>query len=66
MQEKITDSRIFRKFVIIDEYSREYLTLLVRPQDVIECLYRLFSLRGVPEHIRSGNGPEIAAEILMF
>ncbi len=30
--------------------------------DVIEHLYELFLLRGVPEHIRSDNGPEFTAK----
>ncbi len=30
--------------------------------DVIEQLYELFLLRGVPEHIRSDNGPEFTAK----
>ena len=30
--------------------------------DVIERLYELFLLRGVPEHIRSDNGPEFTAK----
>jgi transposase InsO family protein len=68
VHERTADSRTFRILAIIDEYSRECLTLLVRrhirSQDVIDCLYRLFLLRGVPEHIRSDNGPEFTARIL--
>ena len=30
--------------------------------DVIEQLYELFLLKGVPEHIRSDNGPEFTAK----
>ena len=32
--------------------------------DVIEQLYELFILRGVPEHIRSDNGPEFTARAM--
>jgi hypothetical protein len=34
----------------------------ITSQDVIEQLYELFLLRGVPEHIRSDNGPEFTAK----
>ena len=30
-------------------------------QDVLERLYMLFLVRGVPEHIRSDNGPEFTS-----
>ena len=56
----------FRILVIIDEYTRECLAMLVARHitsgDVIEQLYELFLLRGVPEHIRSDNGPEFTAK----
>ena len=51
---------------IIDEYTRECLAILVKrrltSEDVIDQLYTLFLLRGVPEHIRSDNGPEFTAK----
>jgi len=31
-------------------------------QNFIDQLYELFLLRGVPEHIRSDNGPEFTAK----
>jgi len=34
----------------------------ITSQDVIEYLYRLFLLRGVPKYIRSDNGPEFTAK----
>jgi putative transposase len=49
-----------------DEYTRECLAILVgckiRNQDVIDLLFQLFILRGIPEHIRSDNGPEFTAK----
>jgi putative transposase len=31
-------------------------------QDVIDLLFNLFIFRGIPEHIRSDNGPEFTAK----
>ena len=63
---RTADGKAFKILVIIDEYSRECLKLLVRrhitSQDVLDQLYDLFLLRGVPEHIRSDNGPEFTAK----
>jgi len=63
---RTVDNRVFRILAIIDEYTRECLALIVNrhiiSQDVIEYLYKLFLLRGVPEHIRSDNGPEFTAK----
>ena len=48
------------------EHSRECLAIRVNRKlnstDVIDALTDLFILRGVPAFIRSGNGPEFAAE----
>ena len=50
---------------IVDEYTRECLTLKVdrsiTSEDAIDTLAELFAMRGVPEHIRSDNGPEFIA-----
>ena len=62
---RTADGRAFRTLTLIDEYTRECLAMLVArkitAQDVIEQLYILFLVRGVPEHIRSDNGPEFTA-----
>jgi putative transposase len=62
------DGRGFRILTIIDEFTRECLALYVArnitSRDVIEQLYELFILRGVPEHIRSDNGPEFTAKAI--
>jgi transposase InsO family protein len=51
---------------ILDEYSRECLTIRVSRKlnstDVMDTLTDLFILRGVPAYIRSDNGPEFIAE----
>jgi putative transposase len=66
MTARTQDGRAFRMLNIIDEYTRECLAILVKrrltSEDVIDQLYTLFLLRGVPEHIRSDNGPEFTAK----
>jgi len=51
---------------VIDEHTRECLCLKVArrmtSQDIIEVLRGLFVAHGVPEHIRSDNGPEFIAQ----
>ena len=63
---RTSDGRSFRILTILDEYSRECLAMKVdrhiNSQDVIDQLYELFLLRGVPKHIRSDNGPEFTAK----
>ena len=63
---RTADGRAFRILNIIDEYSRECLALLVKrrisSQDVIDQLFELIVFRGVPEHVRSDNGPEFTAK----
>ena len=53
---------------IVDEYTRECLTLKVdrsiTSEDVIDTLAELFSMRGVPKCIRSDNGPEFIANAI--
>jgi transposase InsO family protein len=65
MVDRTADGRAFKILNIIDEYSRECLAILVarkiRNQDVIDILFNLFIFRGIPEHIRSDNGPEFTA-----
>jgi len=50
---RTADGRAFRIFSILDGYTRECLAMLVARHitsgDVIEQLYELFLLRGVPE-----------------
>jgi transposase InsO family protein len=53
---------------VIDEFTRECLVLEVarsiKAEEVQHQLIRLFTVRGVPEHIRSDNGPEFIARAL--
>jgi putative transposase len=63
---RTADGRSFRILTIIDEFTRECLAMPVnrsiKSQDVIDQLFQLFVLRGIPEHIRSDNGPEFTAK----
>ena len=56
----------FRILNVIDEYTRECLTVKVARRlthkDVLDVLLDLFIERGVPVHIRSDNGPEFIAK----
>ena len=51
---------------VLDEYTRECLSLEVdrsiTARDVLETLEKLVEERGVPEFIRSDNGPEFIAD----
>jgi putative transposase len=68
MIDRTADGRALKILNIIDEYTRECLAILVarkiKNQDVIDLLFDLFILRGIPEHIRSDNGPEFTARAI--
>lgn len=65
VKDHTADGKAFRVLNIIDEYSRECLVTLVdhkiKSEDVLDQLFNLFVFRGIPEHIRSDNGPEFTA-----
>jgi putative transposase len=69
VSEQTHDGRKFRILNIIDEYTKDCLASFVarriHSQDVILILADLFIEHGVPEHIRSDNGPEFIAKILL-
>ncbi len=68
MAARTQDGRAFRILTILDEYTRECLSITVArritAQDVIYQLAELFLERGIPEHIRSDNGPEFTARAI--
>jgi len=68
LADRTSDGRPFRVLTIIDEYTRECLSILVErrisSQDVIDKLFDLFILRGIPDHLRSDNGPEFTAKAI--
>ena len=62
------DGRTLRLLVLLDEYTRECLAIRVARRlgsyEVIETLAEVMVWRGIPEHIRSDNGPEFVAQEL--
>src|ERR1700733_9043530 len=60
--------RTLRMLVVVDEYARECLAIRgarkLGSHEVIERLAELMLGRGIPEHIRSDNGPEFVAQEL--
>jgi transposase InsO family protein len=66
VEERTHDGRKFRMLNIIDEFTHECLAIRVSRRlksiDVIDVLSDLFIRRGVPEFIRSDNGPEFIAQ----
>ena len=62
------DGRTLRMLTLIDEYTRDRLAIRVarRPgrYEVIEALADVMLFRGIPENIRSDNGPEFVAKEL--
>lgn len=68
VMDRTHDGRALRMLTIMDEYTRECLAIDVARRlnstDVIDRLFELFITRGIPEYIRSDNGPEFIAKTL--
>jgi transposase InsO family protein len=66
MSDRTHDGRRIRILTILDEYTRESLGIRVARRvtsgNVLDELAHLFTHRGIPEHIRSDNGPEFTAK----
>lgn len=66
VQDRTEDGRAFRMLVVLDEFTRRCLAIVVarrlRSDDVLHCLADLFVAHGPPEHLRSDNGPEFVAQ----
>ena len=62
------DGRKVRLMTLIDEFTRECLAIRVARRinglGVIETMADAMIVHGVPEHIRSDNGPEMTAKIV--
>jgi transposase InsO family protein len=65
VHDRTHNGRPLKILTLIDEYTRECLALRVERQltsvQLLETLAWLFVYRGVPQHIRSDNGPEFTA-----
>jgi transposase InsO family protein len=65
VEDRTWDARKFRMLCVVDEFTREALAIRVARRldsnHVIEVLADLCLVRGVPEHIRSDQGPEFIA-----
>ena len=66
VEDRTHEGRKYRMLNLIDEFTHECLAIRVdrklKSADVIDVLSDQFILRGVPEHIRSDNGPEFLAK----
>lgn len=64
-----SDGRKFRMLTLIDEYTRQCLAIDVgrslKHDNVMERLADLFIRRGTPAYIRSDNGSEFTAQIVL-
>jgi len=68
VHDQTADGRTLKFLAIEDEFTRECLAIEVArsltSQDVIRTLQRLFSQRGIPQGLRSDNGPEFIAQAI--
>jgi transposase InsO family protein len=68
VKDTTSDGKPLRFLTVIDEFTRECLALPVgrtfKAEDVQIALKKLFVERGLPEFIRSDNGPEFIADMV--
>ena len=66
VMDRTHDGRPIKVLTLIDEYSRQCLALVVdrsiKSDDVLHTLSNLFLIYGIPENVRSDNGPEFTAK----
>lgn len=69
MEDRTETGRKLRILTVVDEFTRECIEVEVEhrmnAKFVARTLLRLFGERGVPQFIRSDNGPEFIAKFLM-
>ena len=65
MFDRTREGRPLKFLTVVDEFTRECLTIEVArkqtSRDVLRTLAQLMLRYGVPKHIRSDNGPEFVA-----
>ena len=68
VMDRTDDGRVIKILTLIDEYTKEALAVYparrIRANDVIDLFADVMVERGVPEYIRSDNGPEMIAKVL--
>lgn len=68
VMDRTDDGRPIKMLTLIDEYTKEALAIYparrIRANDVIDSFADVMIERGVPEFIRSDNGPEMVAKTL--
>ena len=68
IHDRTRDGRSIKWLSILDEYTRECLALEVERSmtagDVLDVLIDLIGARGMPQHVRSDNGPEFIAKAI--
>ena len=68
VEDRTRDGRKLRFLNVVDEWTRKSLAIVVGRSftslDVLTCLADLFLTEGLPEYIRSDNGPEFIANKL--
>jgi transposase InsO family protein len=66
VHDETTDGRRLKCLTILDEYTREGLTIhcarSITAGDVVHVLQHLFAQRGAPGYVKSDNGPEFIAQ----
>jgi len=66
VMDRTHDGRPIKILTLIDEYSRQCLAIAVdrsiKSDDVLHTLSNQFLIHGIPENIRSDNGPEFTAK----
>lgn len=66
--DQTTDGRKLKLLTLLDEYTRECLAIEVgrtfTANEVVEVLRLAMAERGIPNFIRSDNGPEFIAQAI--
>ncbi len=68
VEDRTHEGRKYRVLNVIDEFTHEALAIRIDRKldstDVVDVLTDLFILHGVPENVRSDNGPEFIAKVV--